>query len=67
MTARHYTAGACVTGYLKLGGQVVMRRIAAHAAALLLCQKTGWAMPTLPTHHLRPCYGRMGICTVYTC
>ena len=32
------------TGYQKLGGHVVMRRAAAHAAALLFFQKTGWAI-----------------------
>ena len=50
-----------VSGYLTLGGQVVMWRAAAgrHAAArrrLLFCQKLGGQLPTLPTRHLRPCY-----------
>ena len=40
-----------VTGYLNLGGQVVMRRSAATAVALLLfCQK----LATLPDRQLRP-------------
>ena len=48
-----------VSGYLKLGGQVVnATRHCHHAAArrrLLYCQKLGRQLPTLPTCHLRPC------------
>ena len=33
-----------VTGYLKLGGQVLMRRTAAVRRRLLFCQETGWAI-----------------------
>ena len=36
-----------VTGYLKLGGQVVMQRAAAARRRLLLCQKLGGQLPTL--------------------
>ena len=38
-----------VSGYLKLGGQVVMWW------RLLFCQKLVGQLPTLPTHHLRTC------------
>ena len=45
-----------VTGYLKLGGQVVMRRVdttaAATAATLLFCPKVGGQLTTLPTRQL---------------
>ena len=37
-----------VTGCLKLGGQVVMRRAAANQQHLLLYQKLGWQLTTLP-------------------
>ena len=44
-----------VSGYLKLGGQVVMWRAAAAARRrLLFCQKLGGQLPTLPTRQLRP-------------
>ena len=38
-----------VSGYLKMGGQVVMWRAAWRRS--LFCQKLGWQ---LPTSHLRP-------------
>ena len=44
-----------VSGYLKLGGQVVMRRTAAVRQRLLICQNLGGQLPTLPTRQLRPC------------
>jgi hypothetical protein len=40
-----------VSGYLKLGGQVVMWQI---------CKKLGGQLPTLPIRHLRP-WGYIGI------
>ena len=48
-----------VTGYLKLGEQVVMRR-------LLFCQKLGGQ---LPIHHLRSCPIKIwhSLCSIYVC
>ena len=44
-----------VSGYLTLGGQIVMWRAAAAARRLLLfCQKLGGQLPTLTIRHLRP-------------
>ena len=42
-----------VTGYLKLGGQVMRR--------LLFCQKLGGQLTTLPIRHLRPFFNRISI------
>ena len=43
-----------VTGYLKLGGQVVMQHTAAVRRRLIFCQKLSGQLPTLPTRQLRP-------------
>ena len=48
-----------VTGYLKLGGQVVMRRVAAARRHLLFCLNLGGQLRTLPTRQLRPCLARI--------
>ena len=45
-----------VSGYRKLGGQVVMRRTAAARRCLLFFRNLGGQLPTLPTRHLRPCW-----------
>ena len=42
------------TGYLKLGGQVVMRHTATAWRRLLICQSLGGQLPTLTPHNLRP-------------
>ena len=44
-----------VTGYVKLGGQLVMRRTAAVCRGLIFCQKLSGQLPTLPTRQLRSC------------
>ena len=41
-----------VSSYLKLSGQVVMRRAAAARQRLLFYQNLGGQLPTLPTRHL---------------
>ena len=49
-----------INSYLKLGGQLVIRRVAAAAAAaLLFCQNLGGQLPTLPTHYWHPGFGRI--------
>ena len=46
-----------ITGYLKLGWQVVMRRAAAVRRRLLYGPKVGGQLPILPTDLLRPWMG----------
>jgi hypothetical protein len=52
-----YLRSRGVTGYLNLGGQVVMQRATASQRYLLICQKLGGQLLTLSTRHLRPSAG----------
>ena len=48
-----------VTGYLKLGGQIVMWHAAAAKWHLLFCQKLGGQFPTLPTRQVHSCSSKI--------